>query len=302
MMSLFNLEESSKIPFVVIKDATFNQLGMATSVFEKSGVLAFLSDVKFIKDVLSNVSVTAVLTTQDIYELLKDDLKNYGVLIAEQPKKVFYQIHNYLSQHQFYWKTFNNDIDSSSVIDPNALIADHSVKIGKNVLIEAQVIINPGVIIGDDVILRSGTIIGSHGFQFLNQDQQVTAVISAGMVLIGNRVEIQHQCCVDRGVLGGTTIIKDDVKIDNFVHIAHDCIIGDRTFITAGVKFGGRTVVGKDCWLGINATISNGLFIGDDVTISLGSVVTRDVDSGKTVTGNFAVDHDRFIQFIKSIR
>ena len=96
--------------------------------------------------------------------------------------------------------------------------------------------------------------------------------------------------------------LQDNVKVDNFVHIAHDCVIGERTLITAGVKFGGRTIVGNDCWIGINSTISNGLNIGNNVTISLGSVVTRDVADNLTVTGNFAIEHKKFIDFIKSIR
>ncbi len=72
--------------------------------------------------------------------------------------------------------------------------------------------------------------------------------------------------------------------------------------IVAGSAIGGRTIVGDDVWIGINSTISNGLTIGDNCRISLGSVVTQSVAAGKTVTGNFAIDHKKFIEFIKSIR
>ena len=125
---------------------------------------------------------------------------------------------------------------------------------------------------------------------------------SAGRVVLEDYVEIQHLSCVDRGVFGGETLIKKYAKIDNLVHIAHDDIIGERTHIVAGTALGGRVTIGSDSWTGINATISNGITIGDDATVSLGSVVTRDVPSDETVTGNFAIDHKKFLDNLRKIR
>ena len=301
-MKLSELKKIGQFDFQIIRDAEFNQLGMATSTFETYGVLSFLGDEKYTNDILNHKDISAVLTTEDIYQSRLKSNDSLGILLTANPKQMYYQIHNYLASINFYWKPFENSIDSSSIISKTAILSNHSVKIGKNCLIEDHVIINSGVTLGDHVIIRSGTILGSNGFQFLTHNEEVMSVDSAGQVIIGNHVEVQHNCCIDRGVLGGSTILKDYVKIDNFVHIAHDCVIGERTMITAGVKFGGRTKVGKDSWLGINSTISNGLVIGDNVTISLGSVVTRNVESGATVSGNFAIDHAKFIQFIKSIR
>ncbi|AUD64572.1 hypothetical protein BK011_02335 [Tenericutes bacterium MZ-XQ] len=284
----------------LVKDADFNQLGMATSEFTKFGVLSFLSDVKFINSILDNQSISAVITTEDLVErFIQSEI---GVIVTENPKASFYALHNHLVEKEFYWEKFDNMIDQSASISPNATLDNNSIQIGKNSKIEDGVIIHGGVIIGDNVTIRSNTVLGSSGFQFLSDNNTVIPVKTGGLLYINDNVEVQHNCCIDRGVLGGKTILKNDVKIDNFVHIAHDCIIGERTFITAGVKFGGRTVVGKDCWLGINATISNGLVIGDNVTVSLGSVVTRNVPDNSTVTGNFAIDHSKFIAFLKTIR
>lgn len=301
-MKLSEIKTLSGLTFQIIFDGDFNQLGMATSVFQNKGVLAFLSDSKYKEDIINNKAITCLITTPHVYEKNVQDFNGLGIILYEQPKKLFYQLHNILAEKNFYWKPFENDIDSSSSIDPKAILMGHSIKIGKNCIIEAGVIIHPGVIIGDDVTIRSGSVIGSNGFQFLNQDKEVIQVKSAGMVKIHPRVEIQHLCCIDRGVLGGDTILHEDVKIDNLVQIAHDCIIKERTLIAAGVIFGGRTIVGEDSWIGLNATVSNGLVIGDHVRISLGSVVTKNIESGKTVSGNFAIDHERFLEHIKSIR
>lgn len=301
-MLLSELLDKSKLLLNIIEDKNFNQLGMVTSSFDNYGVMTFLLDDKFLDLLIKNKSISSVITTKEIFDKNQGSLSKYGIIINEKPKLLFYNIHNYLAENNFYDSKFDSFIDDSAIVSNNAIISEKDVYIGKNTIIEDNVIINDKVEIGDNCIIRSGTIIGSNGFQFLNIDDEVIQVKSAGFVKIKNNVEIQHNCCVDRGVLGGTTLLNDFVKIDNLVHIAHDNVIGDRTFITAGVKFGGRTVIGKDCWIGINSTISNGLVIGDNVKISLGSVVTRNVESNKTVSGNFAIEHSKFINFIKSIR
>jgi len=65
---------------------------------------------------------------------------------------------------------------------------------------------------------------------------------------------------------------------------------------------GGSTIIEDDVWVGPNASISDNLFIGDSANISLGAVVTKNVARGMTVSGNFAIEHSKFIDFIKSIR
>lgn len=285
----------------VVSDCEINALGLATSDYGKKKVLSFLADEKYIDSILINKSIVAVICTEEIFKnkLISDD---YGIIVTPEPKQVFFEIHNTLSENEFYWKQFKNSISETAEISKHAIIGEHSIQIGHNTIIEAGVIIHPGTIIGNNVILRSGTQVGSNGFQFINNGKEVLSVKTAGRVIIKDNVEVQHNCCIDRGVLGGDTILENYVKLDNFVHIAHDDHIGERTFITAGVKLAGRVIVGKDCWLGVNATISNGINIGDNCKITLGSVVTKDVPSNSTVTGNFAIDHKKFIEFIKTIR
>lgn len=285
----------------IMNDSEFNALGMATTKFDNERVLAFLSDERYLESILKNKNIVAVITNKQIYDsgFIPQD---YGMIVSEDPKLTFYKIHNALSKNDFYWKKFENKIAESSIISDGAHIDSHSVEIGENSIIEAGVVVHSGTIIGDNVIVRSGSRIGSNGFQFLNTGNSVFSVNTGGRVVIKNNVEIQHNCCVDRGVLGGDTILSEHVKLDNFVHIAHDDIIGKRTLITAGVKLSGRVIIGSDCWIGVNATIVNGISIGNNCKVTLGAVVTRSVPDNSTVSGNFAIDHERFIEFIKSIR
>lgn len=299
-MRLIELEKKI-IGLKIINDAAFENLKMLTTDSEDVNNLTFIYNPKYISMANEDESISSIITTLDI---MKDEKisKEKGVILAENPKKTFYDIHNYLASQQFYWTKHQNKIAKSANVCSSAFIGEHSILIGENTVIEANVVIHPGVIIGNNVIIRSGSQIGGAGFQFLNSHSSVISVESAGRVLIEDNVEIQHNCCIDKGVFGGNTILKKDVKIDNFVHIAHDDVIGERTFITAGVKLSGRVVIGKDCWLGVNATVSNGITIGDNSKITLGSVVTRDVPGDTTVTGNFAIEHSKFMENLKKIR
>lgn len=292
---------SSNSECILVSNAEFDTLGMVTSKFPGKKVLSFIASDKYITDLLDNKNIVAIICTKEMYDK-NPNFNNYGIIFAENPKKTFFDIHNKLADMEFYWMKFPNGISQTAKISENAIIGEHSIQIGDNTIVEAGVVIHPGTIIGNSVIIRSGTQIGSSGFQFNNTGDSVLSVKTAGMVVIKDNVEIQHNCCVDRGILGGDTVLDCNVKVDNLVHIAHDDYIGERTFITAGVVFGGRVIVGRDCWLGLNAVVSNGIKIGDNCKISLGSVVTKNVPSDTTVTGNFAIEHSKFIQFIKSIR
>jgi UDP-3-O-[3-hydroxymyristoyl] glucosamine N-acyltransferase len=274
---------------------------MVTSAFRDERVLSFLSDEKYVQSVIDNMNIAAVITTECILENVKIP-ENMGIILSDNPKLTFYEIHNALVEAEFYWKKFKNIIAASATISDRAIISDSSVVIGEHSIIEPGAVVHAGSIIGSNVIIRSGSQIGTTGFQFLNVSGSVFAVKTGGRAVIRDNVEIQHNCCVDRGVLGGDTVVCECVKIDNCVHVAHDDFIGERTFITAGVKLAGRVTIGHDCWIGVNATISNGISIGNNCKVSLGAVVTRSIPDNSTVTGNFAIDHSRFIEFIRSIR
>ncbi|MDR0851210.1 MAG: hypothetical protein LBN36_01820, partial [Clostridiales Family XIII bacterium] len=101
--------------------------------------------------------------------------------------------------------------------------------------------------------------------------------------------------------LGGV-VIGDSCKAADHVHVAHAVKIGYGALIAANACINGNVHIGDDAWIGPGSTLSNGITIGNHARISIGSVVTKDVGDGKTVSGNFAIDHEKFIDFVKSIR
>ncbi|MDI9472518.1 MAG: DapH/DapD/GlmU-related protein, partial [Bacillota bacterium] len=194
-------------------------------------------------------------------------------------------------------------IEENAKIHPLTSIASNNVQIGKNVVIEEFVVIRENTIIGNNSIIRAGSIIGGMGFEFKNDGEVVMAIAHDGGVIIGEHVEIQQNSCVDRAIyVWDNTVIGDYSKVDNLVHIGHGIKIGKRVMSTAGVIYGGRDIVGDDAWIGLNVTTRNAITIGKGARLNMGAVVTQDVPDYGSVTGNFAIDHSRFITKLKRER
>lgn len=134
---------------------------------------------------------------------------------------------------------------------------------------------------GDAVLIGSNNSIGFEGFGF----HKGKRIPHKGGVLIGSNVEIGSNTCIDRAVIGDT-VIGDNVKIDNLVHIAHGVKIGNGSIIVAGAVICGSVTIGENVWVGANACIRQHLTIGDNAVIGMGAVVVKDVPAGQTVAGN----------------
>ena len=295
-MKLSEIKEKGTIEIVM--DGVFESLGTVTHNNPKQ--LVFIEDSKYISTMLKKPNISSVITTEDLISSIP---KGLGIGISKNPRKSFHKIHNHLAKDtDFYWKPFSSEIASSAKIHPTAYVAERNVHIGERCYIGPNVTILEGTIVEDDVIIRAGSVIGTEGFEFNRIDREIMPLIHAGGVLLHNRVEIQANCCVSKAVFGGFTEIGEDTKLDNLIHIAHNAIIGKRCLLAACAMVAGSARIGDDVWIGPSASISSGVEIGNGASITLGSVVTKNVAQGQRVTGNFAIDHDKFIAFLKTIR
>lgn len=283
----------------IIEDREFETLGLAGADVNLK-YCTFIEDEKYIKTISENACMT--ITKPEI----ADKLKDIGLCISENPRISFFKLHNYLSKLSDYRLTedFDTKIGNNCNISPLSYIAKKNVKIGSNVTIEEFVSIKENTIIGDNTIIRAGSIIGGEGYEFKRiQDGDILPVTHIGWTVAGNNVEIQQNTCIDKAIYPwDKTLIGNNCKIDNLVHIAHGVKLGEGVFVVAGSLLGGRTVIKENTWVGVGATISNGLTIGKESSINIGAVVTKSLEDNSNVTGNFAIDHKKFIEFIKSIR
>ncbi len=284
--------------FSVLRDMEFLSLGFVTH--QSTGMLVFLEDAMYLSALLSNKCIACVVTDTEIAKELPSYL---GIAVSSSPRKAFYKLHNYLAMRTgFYWRSSPTFVDETAKIHPTAYIAERDVKIGKRVIVEPNVTILERVYIEDDVIIRSGVVIGTEGFEFNLIDNKMMPVIHAGGVCIHKRVEIQANCCVCKSIFGGFTELDDDTKLDNMVHIAHNVKVGKRCRLAACTMVAGSVTIGDNVWVGPSVSISSEVKIGDKANLTIGSVVTKDVKPGQMVTGNFAIDHDKFIENLRKLR
>lgn len=144
--------------------------------------------------------------------------------------------------------------------------------------IDRRAVLYKCVKVGENVSIGPYSVIGKDGFGFAGTRR----IPHIGGVILEHDVEIGAGCYIDRAKLENT-IIGEGTKLDNAVHIAHNCVIGKRNLLCAGVIIGGSAVTGDNCFIGLNATIKDHVRVGDNVTIGAGAVVVKDVPSGQTV-------------------
>jgi len=176
-------------------------------------------------------------------------------------------------------------------IGKNVFIGDFSViesgcVIGNNCFIGYNNVLHKKTKIGNDVKIGSNNTIGGIGFGYeKNEKGDYEVLPHIGNVVISNKVEIGNNTCIDRAVLG-STIIKQNVKIDNLVHVAHGVVIGENSLIIANSMLGGSSVIGKNAWISPSVSIINKGEIEDGALVGMGAVVVKPVKSKTIVVGN----------------
>jgi len=260
--------------------------------------LTFLENPKYWNSLNRNIS--CVITTESMVKRIPQFIK--GIFIANEPKKEFVKLHNFLAENKKYADSeFKTEIGENCDISPMAYVAEKNVRIGKNVSIGPFAVIKENVFIGDDCVIYENCVIGGKGFNYVKTDDGVMlGMRDMGKVVIEEEVEIYPMCHIAKGPLPtDITSIGKSSKIDALVHIGHGTKIGAKTEIPAGAQIGGNCIIGEESWIGVNATVANRIKIGDGGRVSLGAVVTKDVADGQTVTGNFAVAHERFLSELR---
>lgn len=285
----------------VKKDAHFDIITLVGKDYnKKKKAVTFISQEKFINGFLEE-KFDAVICTNEIYFKIKD-LYNGGICISDNPKSSFFKLHNYLiSNTLFYGKKSKNIIGSNVQIHRTAIICEGNVKIGNNTVIGANVVINSNVNIGNDVIIREGSIIGTPAFYYFDDGKSKVMVESAGKVIINDNAEIHSNVVICKGVLGGDTEIGENSKVDSNIFIGHDTKIGKYCTIAASSSFGGWSKLGNKVFVGVGVSIAPNVKVGDNCKISIGAVVTKDVPNNMQISGNFAIEHNKFLKNLKSI-
>jgi acetyltransferase-like isoleucine patch superfamily enzyme len=284
----------------IINDGEFTTIGLISQ--KKPDMLSFLDDTEEPWDITIPANLSCLITMKELCPGLPDK-NQIALAFSDDPCESFFNIHNFLVQNSdFYSAPSPTKIGKNTFIHPTTFIADSGVNVGDNCHIGPNVSILEGTVIENNVIIRAGTTIGSESNASYKGKDGITPIFSSGGVLIHNNVEIQSNCCISRAVLGGFTEIGESTKIDNLVHIGGGASIRKRCMIVALAVVGRDATLGNDVWIGPGSVVSDNISIGDRAYVTLGSVVTEDVLPNQRVTGNFAIEHEKFLNFLKKIR
>jgi UDP-3-O-[3-hydroxymyristoyl] glucosamine N-acyltransferase len=277
------------------------------------GDLTLASDRKY-RDCLENTEASAVIVSPDVVSTKK------ALIQVEDPKIAFARL-----MGLFFQKTFKaRGVSPLAQVSANSTVAQDVsiypfVFVGDGAVIQEEVTLHPGVSVGNHcivgpgctlypnvtlydnvslgsgVILHSGAVIGADGFGYVFDGQQQVKIPQTGRVIIGDNVEIGANSCVDRATFG-ETVIEKGVKLDNHVHIGHNCHVGENTVFVAQVGISGSVEIGKRCTFAGHAGSVDHVKIGDDVTVMMKTAITKDVSSHSVVSGQPAMEHQKWMK------
>ena len=209
-------------------------------------------------------------------------------------------------------RSWRSSVHCSARVGKGCYIGDFAVvgkkaKIGKNVQIYPQVyvgdycevgdntILYPGAKIyreckvGANCILHAGVVVGGDGFGFApTDDGSYSKIDQLGNVVIEDDVEIGANTCIDRATMG-STVIHQNVKLDNLIQIAHNVEIGEGSAFAAQVGIAGSAKVGKHCIMGGQSAVAGHIALGDKIMVGAKAGVTHSLQGGQIVLGQPAI-------------
>lgn len=286
-------------------DISFDNVKPIEEANEKS--LVWIKGKKENKQELVEKTLAKIIICDPNLLINKKLSKQKCFIIVSDPKLTFLRI----AEHFFVHKK-KYGVHVSAIIDPEAEISPNSYigpltyigksKIGENTFIDGNCFIYDDVIIGNNVRVQAGTVIGSDGYGYQRNENMVFEKFPhIGGVVIEDNVDIGSNTCIDRGALGDT-IIKEGAKIDNLVHVAHNVVIGKHCAVIANAMLGGSVIIADYSWVAPSASILNQVSIGENVTVGMAAVVTKNIPDGETWAGVPARPLKEFIETQKAIK
>ncbi|APF26446.1 hexapeptide repeat of succinyl-transferase family protein [Clostridium sporogenes] len=290
--SLKNIE-----PYKKYITKNFNIYSVSTIDNPKSNTMIFCNNLTY--ELLQNLKTIkeSIIIINNTTNLQVKNHSNNLFLKVDRPRKEYAKILKFIldnknvpdNQYHFHQNGYyfgeNVVIGENTIIEPFCFI-ESNVTIGNNCIIKSGTKICKYTTIGDNCVLKYSCLIGDSGFGIERDDDGTTYKIPhLGGVIICNNVEIGALTTIGCGTIE-PTYIEDYVKIDNHVYVAHNCNIKKGTLITACCEISGSVKLGKNVWLGPNSSIINGISVGDNSVLGIGSVVIKSISKNSIVAGN----------------
>lgn len=244
-------------------------------------MMSWLLSEKYLDEMISNPNIKGVIVVPELEQHIPQGVIR---IVHDDPMVLVSKLCD--KQAKDAKQIFPNEIHSSAQIHPTAFIADHNVFIGAGTIIEPHAVIMPDVRLGENCLIRSCAVLGSDNFsKFRSLKGLVTGAYSIQGVRIGDEVEIGYNTCIDKGDSGMDTCIGSGTKIHNLCQVSHGAQLGKDCILWGGVFLSGFCELADRVQIQPSSVISNYVKIGADAYIGIHSVVTHDVEAGKTFLG-----------------
>jgi UDP-3-O-[3-hydroxymyristoyl] glucosamine N-acyltransferase len=273
----------------VIGDERLDITGVASIASAKGSDLVFVEDEKHLASALESKAAAVIAGT-----FAENNNSSKPLLVAANPRLAFARatrllhgqdrpvagIHPAAVVHASADLGEGVAIDALSVLHEDAVVGDRTwigagcvigkaATIGNDCAIHPNVTIYPGARVGNRVIVHAGAVLGSDGFGYVRDPAtgRHEKFPQVGKLVVEDDVEIGANTSVDRGALE-TTRIGRGTKIDNLVHIGHNCQIGENVILAAQAGFSGsitmenNVVIGGQVGIGEHAHIGEGVMLG----------------------------------------
>jgi len=304
------LSEIAKLIGAEFSNKDLEITGMNTLSDATDSELSFVANAKYIKDIASS-NAAAIICDATTKEYVP---ATSVALVVDAP---YWQMAVTTAQ----FSPALEDIDSSeakigegSIVSPKANLANGAT-IGKNCNIMAGVYVGSNAVVGDNTILypnvvlyrdckigsdctiHAGTVLGSDGFGFASDKMGMhKKIYHLGNVVIEDDVEIGSNTSIDRAVFG-TTLVKQGTRLDNLIHIAHNCEIGEYSVIAGQTGLAGSSKLGRSTVFGAQSGVAGHLEIAPFNRFAARTGVTKTIkESGKTFAGFPFMEHKSWLK------
>jgi UDP-3-O-[3-hydroxymyristoyl] glucosamine N-acyltransferase len=287
----------------------------------KPGQIAFLSNPKY-ENYIYTTQASAVIVGKDFVPkkeiasaliIVDNPYSSFTVLLEEYHKMMSFQksgieepsfvgnkstVGKNIYRGAFSYIGNNVKIGDNVKIYPHAYVGD-DVEIGNNTILHSGTKLYSGTKVGSNCVIHSGTVIGSDGFGFAPQaDGTYKTIPQLGNVIIEDNVTIGGNTVIDCATLfGDATIIRQGVKLDNLIQIAHNVEVGKNTVIAAQTGISGSTKIGDNNVIGGQVGVAGHLVIANNTGIGAQAGILKSIkEEGQKIIGSPAFDVSEYFK------
>ncbi len=174
-------------------------------------------------------------------------------------------------------------IGAGAVLHPHVTIYPGAT-IGERTIIHSGAVVREDCVVGNDALIQNGAVIGAEGFGYMPDPQiGIRQVPQVGTTILGDRVDVGANSCIDRAALG-TTQIGAGSKLDNLVQVGHNVKVGTHSLLCALVGIAGSCKIGSRVTLGGSVGVADHISVCDDTRFGGRAGILSDI----TEKGDYA--------------